>query len=345
MNSFTKINKIILGLLSIILISGCTGLSISTKQPIDGGIFKSTDFGENWSQKAQAIASADMRFVVFDPKDENVMYLSMNGAGIYKSVDKGDTWQGTPISTSTFQAMAIDNTNTNVIYVIKDNKIIKTVDGMNNWFDTYIEIRPGQTLVNVLTDPIKSNILYAATTTSLIKSTDYGNTWKLLNWSQPSIINIYQSKKNSSTLYALTDKGIFKTINGGVDWLDNNLGLSAFPSATTINWVDFDANTETMFIGTNTQILLSTDGATTWTEIPTLFEFGKVPIKAIIHNPADLNEVIFPYNNTILKTNNGGKTWKSLKSISTSRLITYLAVNPYQFDSIYAGTTLPPKKK
>jgi photosystem II stability/assembly factor-like uncharacterized protein len=100
-----------------------------------------------------------------------------------------------------------------------------------------------------------------------------------------------------------------------------------------------------MFIGTTDSILKSTNGGVDWQEVPTLFEFKKVPIQMVLHNPSNPNEVLFPYNNTLLKTDDGGKTWKSLKSIPTSRIISYLTVDPNETDTIYAGTLTPPKKK
>lgn len=329
-----------------LIISGCSiNLSSSSKTPADGGIFKSTDFGENWQQKAPAIAGADMLFVTFDPTDAKIAYLSMKGLGIFKTIDGGDSWQNTPYAGGTYASLAIDHQNSNVIYVIKDNKIIKSVDGLTSSFETYTETRPEQTLLTVVTDPNNYNVVYAAATTSLIKSTDYGNTWKLLNWQDITVKGLYQSSLNNLNLYALTAKGIYKSANGGIDWADSNQGLAAFSGASTIYWLDFDPNTENMLIGTTDSILKSTDGAATWREIPTLFEFKKVPIQSVIHKPENLNEIIFPYTNILLKTDDGGKTWKSVHSIPTSRTITYLTIDPNNSDTIYAGTTAPPQKK
>jgi len=343
-NIKSQIKLLSLLILAGLVLSGCTILT-PKKQPADGGIFKSTDFGENWSQKAQAIANSDMRFILFDPQDENTAYVSFNGVGVYKTIDSGETWQSTTISTGTFQDLAIDHLNTNVVYAINGNKIIKSVDAMTTWFDIYVEVRPEQSLLNLLTDPYNSDILYASTTSSIIKSTDYGNSWKLLSWQNTKIKKLYQSYKNNDTLYAWTDKGLYKSTNGAIDWSEFNQGLTPFSAATSLNWIDFDPNTEIMYAATTNSILQSTNEGAIWKEIPTLFDFKKVSIRSIIHNPKNLNEIIFPYNNTLLKTDNGGKTWKSLKSIPTQRNITYLIVDPYHTDSIFSGTTLPPKTK
>jgi hypothetical protein len=123
-----------------------------------------------------------MLFVAFDPVDHQTAYLSMKGLGIFKTADGGNSWQNTPYAGSTYASLAIDHQNNDVIYVIRDNKIITSVDGLASSFETYVETRPKQTLVTVLADLVRSNIVYAATTTSLIKSTVYGNTWKLLKW-------------------------------------------------------------------------------------------------------------------------------------------------------------------
>lgn len=342
-----KKTAIILSLVILALgLTGCSlGIKSTPKQPADGGIYLSTDLGNNWQQKAASIAQADLRFVAFNPQDDNVLYAAMANFGIFKSIDGGNSWATTTLASGNISGLAIDPINPDVLYAISGNKIIKSVDGMTKWFDTYVEPRPGQTLTGIITDPFRSNVIYATTTSAIIRSLDYGNTWKNMNWGISLISKLVQSRKNPQVLYTLVKNGIFKSIDGGVTWQDNSSSLSSFPGAKVINWLDFDPSTETMFIATSDSILKSIDGAATWTEVPTLFSTKKVSIPTVIHDPRNPNIIIFSYSNILERTDDGGATWNSLKSIPTARPITYLGMNPFHNDTIFAGTTLPPAPK
>ncbi|MFA6098449.1 MAG: hypothetical protein WCV50_00570 [Patescibacteria group bacterium] len=346
-----KISTVVL-ILSLAFISGCV-LQTSKPVKIDGGVFKSNDFGKSWStknsilnngEKTGNIGNLEIRFMKFDSNDKDTIYLNSSGQGVYKSADGGENWQKTTLTSGTYKSIAINNLNNNVIYVTQGSKISKTVDGMKTWFDTYYEKRPSQNLVSLIADPFDASIVYAATTTGIIKSTDYGNTWELLNWKKPQILNLYLSNINSNTLYAWTNKGLSKSTNAGNDWTDISKGLFKLKKDLRILFINFDPNTEYFFIGTNMGIYKCTDGGNAWEEIPTLFNFKRVPMVPIVYNKNNLNEVIFSVDNILYKTIDGGKFWETLKTVPTSRVINYMISNPSDANIIYLGTKKPQTK-
>ncbi|MCH7492000.1 hypothetical protein IID19_00200 [Patescibacteria group bacterium] len=349
-----KKSVLIIGILFLgLLVTGATSCNIKSKSTAsDGGVYQSTDFGENWKQiitiakaekEGQNIGNIDTRFITFDSANENLMYLNTTGNGIFASTNKGTTWRQTSLSTGTYASLSIDARNNNVIYTTQGSKILKTVDGMKSWHEIYTETRPGQKIVSVVVDPFQSNIIYAATTTSIIKSIDFGNTWKLLGWEKTQIISLHVSKINNQTLYARVNGGIYKSTNAAIDWTIVSEGLKEFRGGTSIHWFNFDPNTEIIFLGTGFGIIKSTDRAQTWVAIPTLFDFRKIPIKTVIYHPENLNKIIFSVNNVLHKTDDGGKTWKTLKTVRTTRTITYMVTDPSIDDLIFLGTTRPAK--
>lgn len=346
-----KITIIIFVIISTIVLSGCNIKTRATKS--DGGIFKSTDFGSNWIQKSfvkntedgvVTIGKTNTNFLTFDPVEEEIIYLSTTGNGVYATINSGDQWFPTSLSSGTYKSLSIDTLNNDVVYVTDGQNILKTVDGFTTWNNIYIEKRPGQTILSVIVDRFNSNIVYTATTSSILKSFDYGNSWELLSWEKIVIKNIFQSEINSNILYALTNSGIYKSTNNAVDWDFVSEGLEEFSGGKVISWFQFDPKTENIILGTNFGIIRSTDGANTWHTIPTLFDFKKIAIKPVIYNPNDLDELIFAVGNVIYKTNDNGITWKTLKTLATTRTINYLIADPYHNDVIYAGTYLAPRK-
>ncbi len=346
-----KIIIILLVVISTIILSGC---NIRSKKTLnDGGIFKTTDFAENWVQKifvkktedgTTTIGKTNTNFLVFDPIEKETIYFSTTGNGIYKTTTSGDQWSATTLSSGTYKSISIDTRNNDVVYITDGRNIKKTIDNLVTWNDIYIEKRPNQTIVGVIVDRFKPNVVYAATTTSILKSFDYGNSWELLDWTGINISKIYQSEKNPNILYIWSPTGIYKSLNSAVDWTLVSAGLDEYTGGNEISWLHFDPSTEYIILGTSFGILRSTDGAKTWSSIPTLFDFKKITIKPVIYNPNDLKEMIFAVGNVIYKTDDSGSTWKTIKTLATTRIINYLVADPYHDDVIYAGTYLAPPK-
>ncbi|XOU94885.1 MAG: WD40/YVTN/BNR-like repeat-containing protein [Candidatus Kerfeldbacteria bacterium] len=346
-----KIIVIIFVIISTVILSGCSIKTSATKS--DGGIFKTTDFGSNWIQKSFVenteegvitIGRTNTNFLVFDPIDEDTIYLSTTGNGVYATTNSGDQWFPTTLSSGTYKSLSIDRRNNDVVYVTEGKNIFKSVDGFKTWNNIYIENRPGQIITSVIVDRFKPNVVYAATTTSILKSFDYGNSWELLDWEGIVIIYMAQSEINPNNLYALTNSGIYKSTNNALEWILMSEGLTEYPGGNVITWFQFDPKTENIILGTNFGIIRSTDGANTWHDIPTLFEFKKIAIKPVIYNPNDLSELIFAVGNVIYKTDDSGATWKTLKTVATTRTINYLIADPYHDDVIFAGTYQAPTK-
>jgi hypothetical protein len=83
---------------------------------VAGGIWKTTDGGLNWSPVNDFMGNLSISTLVMDPSNSNVLFAAtgegfyngdaVNGAGIFKSVDGGVTWNVNPgtvdITTMTF---------------------------------------------------------------------------------------------------------------------------------------------------------------------------------------------------------------------------------------------------
>ncbi len=129
--------------------------------------------------------------VAVDPTNPLVYYMGTPAGGIWKSTDSGSSW--IPLSDNLPQigvsGIAVDHTNSNVIYIATGDK-----DGS----DTY--------------------------SVGVMKSTDGGLTW---NTTGLSFFNtnsfcgdIIMHPTNNLILFCATNAGIFKTVNGGITWVN-----------------------------------------------------------------------------------------------------------------------------
>ncbi|MBR9975206.1 MAG: T9SS type A sorting domain-containing protein [Bacteroidetes bacterium] len=130
-----------------------TDASIVFAGSASGGLFKSTDGGTSWTPKTDHLPTLAVGSLAFDPVDPNVMYMgtgegsnnwdAVNGDGVYKSTDQGETW-------------------TNVM-----EGVIKDLDLAVN---------------DIVVHPQDRNLIFAATTYgggsgALMRSTDGGVDW------------------------------------------------------------------------------------------------------------------------------------------------------------------------
>ncbi len=131
-----------------------------------------------------------INFVTFHPTEPNTIFVGAPSGGLWKSEDDGNTW----------------------VNLIDDLEVIGCSD---------LVINP----LNPMTMYLASSDGDASDTYSLgvLKSTDGGKTWQStgLDW------NVYQARKmrkiimhpnDTSTLYAATSAGIFKTTDAGNSW-------------------------------------------------------------------------------------------------------------------------------
>ncbi len=82
------------------------------------GVFRSSDFGENWHQIPINISGYYKKHIVMDPMDENIIYLAFDKSGIYKTTDGGINWSKSDsgMANSEIECFYINPQNRNEIY-------------------------------------------------------------------------------------------------------------------------------------------------------------------------------------------------------------------------------------
>jgi len=86
-----------------------------------GGVFKTINGGTKWIQKNNGLTESRIREIVYDKNDPNIVFLvSYGGAGIFMSVDGGETWKEITGSITGIDrdiaAFEVDPVEDNIIY-------------------------------------------------------------------------------------------------------------------------------------------------------------------------------------------------------------------------------------
>ena len=181
------------------------------------------------SRGVQGLVNTD---IAIDPFDPNTYYATYMDVGLQISRDAGETWEhpsdGLPPKGHAW-SVTVDPNNEGVVWVS----------------------------VN------REDLIY--------KSTDYGVSWSGIpiddNYSVEKVSDLVFDS-NNSILYAATDKGIFKSSNGGQTW--QNIS----------SWKTFDIkidpiNRDILYAGTETGLYKSTDRGNNWNQLAS-DKIGKV---------------------------------------------------------------------
>jgi hypothetical protein len=125
--------------------------------------------------------------------------------------------------------IAVHNTNSNIIYILTGDGdagdtrsigVLKTTDGGDTWYSTGLEyeVTDNVTGYKLLMHPSNSNILFAAMTNGLWKTTDGGLSWTRVVFD--SFRDIEFKPGDPSIVYAVSNNNYYRSIDGGDNFSD-----------------------------------------------------------------------------------------------------------------------------
>jgi hypothetical protein len=133
-------------------------------------------------------AQANIYSCAMAPSNHDILYAGCETGAIYKTIDKGLNWTLALDENTVFPAIAIDPTNSNIVYGGANSKIAKSTDGGVTW--TFMT--PPCGLVNgIAINPSSSSTIFMAAANGLYKSTDAGMTWAIVSGMNTSVYDVF----------------------------------------------------------------------------------------------------------------------------------------------------------
>jgi photosystem II stability/assembly factor-like uncharacterized protein len=211
------------------------------------GIYRSTDAGEGWSRLTSGLPSSDATDIVLDPSNPDTAYAAFWGVGIFKTTNANatnPTWSkltgGLAAGNLTRIVLGISQSSPSTLYALmaddnyQINMFYHTSDAGNTW--TQIQLlnadlgQQGFYDINLAVHPQNENIVYLSGISlwKAIRNTSTNN-WKFSDIGKefhPDNHAFAFDPVNPEIIYAGSDGGIYKSINGGNKWDDSiNHGL------------------------------------------------------------------------------------------------------------------------
>jgi hypothetical protein len=278
-----------------------------------------------------------MASVAFHPSNTNIIYAGAAGGGLWVSTNGGNYWQVTTdnLASMGVSSIAIHPTNPNILYIATgdgdagDNYsvgVLKSTNGGLTFSTTGLNwaTSNGRLIRRVLMDPDNPDILVAATSNGIYRTTNAGT-----NWTQVQTGNFYDLEFKPSLAaniwYAAAGSAVWKSSDDGVTWasMQTISGSNRISIAVTAANADYvyalaSKSSDSGLLGVYRSTTSATSGSfTSMATTPNLLGWASNGSDAggqgwydlaLTADPASANTIYVGGVNT-WKSTNGGTSW------------------------------------
>lgn len=186
----------------------------------DGGISKSIDQGNNWSNVYSGLRITQYYKLGVSPHNASLVFGGAQDNGIHKY--EQDSWKH--VIAGDGMETIFDHLDSNIIYSLRQNGIMyKSINKGNNF--SFLSTPGGPLLTSVAIDPIDSKILYYGGAAGLYKSINGGQNWILLSDQIRNSRFIKIAPSNPNYIYVTNLNILYKSTDNGQSFTQVTSGL------------------------------------------------------------------------------------------------------------------------
>ena len=299
------------------------------------GLYRSEDFGATWAPLA--FHDGGVAAVAVSPVAPRVIlacaFLARGGGAIFRSVDFGRTF--VPVHDALVRGFVFDPSQPRRVYAWRTSSdVLRSDDGGVTWA---VLPAPFSVLELAVT---RSGLLLAGTPEGVRRSFDGGTTWEPLPGSPADAARAARPKDSIDSFAVLADavlagggRGVWRGRLDGVGWKAASDGVRG----QEIEVLEVAADEEaTVWVSATGGFFQSRDDGATFRIRP-----ARLALLAV-HPLAPQTAYAFGLGAGLLKTEDGGATWRLLPYTGVLRDVFVLTVDPLDPDIVYAGGDLEP---
>jgi photosystem II stability/assembly factor-like uncharacterized protein len=303
----------------------------------DGGIYRTTDGGANWTSLSGTIATLQHYHISLHPTDPNIIFTGNQDNGTTRRTNS-NTW--TEIAGGDGAFSAVDFSNPQIVFASTTNlNILKSTNGGDSFSPAGFEREQGEPvdfIAPFVMDPLNSQVLYAGTN-RLWRTTDSAANWapissQLTSTDGATLSYIAVARSDTSIVYTVASDG---TVGRYTPAGGNIVSAAPLPGryATGVAVSPTDANTVYVsYSGFNSatpdtpgHVFRSTDGGASWTNVSD--NLPDAPANAVAIRPDQPNEIYVGTDVGVFISFNGGGGWERMGNGIPNAVIGSLAVN------------------
>lgn len=271
--------------------------------------------------------------------------------GVFKSVNKGDSWQQKANLLSVGQSQNIAYVNANLLtfdpqdsstlyFGTKEDGLFISYDSGESW--QAVSRLPKAQIDALSIDPKVKNTVYVSMDRQLFKSTDCCRSWQNVYLEGASGVKItalaIDPFENNKIYAGLSDGRLLKSVNSGLSWGE---GFKNFPGS--IRWIIIHPKNRIYYLGTvNGGFWRSKNEGENWENLSQKLQSfpgaGEVELALFDLTKDNSLLVLTPYG--ILRSDDNGETWSDYKLLVQPGRVKILsfAFNPKNPNEIYYVT-------
>lgn len=311
-----------------------------------GGNFLSEDGGKTWINASDGYTGAQITSVAIDPNNPAQIYVAGRN-GIWGSSNSGSSWYGMRypppgqiVWGGEWGGIVVDPSNSRHL-LASEETIWESFDGGSSW-----EVRrsPAFALAAAIVfAPSDPNTVYTGRAHPICLlnaeapcgpghgvyvSHDGGTTWDFANdanIADLSLIDLAVDPENARVVYVATERGLFKTTDGGATWTL----MAGLPNETRVGAITVHPqNSQHLMTGVESHgLYISTDGGGTWKQIAAGLQPNS-SIRDILYDPIN-SEIVYLSDllSGVYRSTDGGLIWTQINQGLTTRSTTGLAIS------------------
>ena len=162
--------------------------------------------------------------------------------------------------------------------------------------------------------------LYLAGGNGLHRSTDGGETWKIItSWRTEEILGVVPDPVDSAMMYVATPFGVFKTTDDGLTWNRKMNGINPW----YIQRIIMDGRDRSvLYAAGESDLFRTTDGGESWRGMGS----GCREILAVLQHPVRREVILVAGEEAgIRRTTDGGATWSAARGLEGTSVYTFRA--------------------
>jgi len=309
----------------------------------DGQIFFSNNSGKKWKKLVPGLGHRNLVVdnLAFDPADTDTLYaatweLKNNKGWLFRTRDGGKTWKEISLGRhqQAIRAIAIAPSNPQIIALGITEGVILSLNGGEKWKRITRGYRSLYNVESLAFDPFDAQTLYVGTWRRGWKTVDGGKKWKAIHKGMlfdSDMFSLVVNPLNPKIIYSSACTGIYKSENKGSNWIRLKKGLPKKARRTRTLHLD-PSDPKKIYAGTTVGLFASTNSGQNWQQL-----LSDVVVNTIVVHPGNTKIVLAGTDDAgVLRSNDGGLTFKSSNSGFIHRQIPSIAVDTHRAGTYYA---------